>query len=60
VSFVDWIFMILVVGWLCGVGLLAHAVPLWLRSSEVPDIVRIGVSVFTERAAFVMAMVIVG
>jgi hypothetical protein len=58
-SFVDWIFMICVVGWLCGVGLLAHAVPVWLRDPKMPDIMRIGISMFPERVALAMAVVVV-
>lgn len=46
--------------WFLGVGLLAHAVPRFLQSDEVPDYVRVIISMFTEAVAVPMEIVIVG
>lgn len=47
--------------WLLGVGLLAHAIPVWLRDDEeMPDYVRAGIAFFPERVAVLLAFVIVG
>lgn len=44
--------------WLVGVGLLAHAFAA-LVEDEMPDYIRIGISLFAERIAVVAALVIV-
>jgi hypothetical protein len=60
-SLVDLTYVIVMVGWLVGVGLLAHAVPAWLMHDEdMPDYFRVAMSVFAERIAVLMAIVIVG
>ena len=60
-SFLDLVFMAMVLGWLLGVGLLAHAVPHWvLHDPDLPDFVRVGLQFAPELFAVPMAIVIVG
>lgn len=56
----DYIAVIVVVGWLVGVGLMAHAFTAWLNhSKEVPDFMRMGIDLFAERVAFLLTMICV-
>lgn len=55
----DWVLFVLMMIWFLGVGLLAHAVPVWLREDDsMPDYVRIGISMEPEKAAVLLAIAI--
>jgi hypothetical protein len=55
----EWAFVVCSVGWLVGVGLLADAFPRWLEDGDVPDAIRIALSMFPENVGVLMAIVIV-
>lgn len=61
VSVIDWLCVIVVLVWLGGVGLMAHAVvPMILEDEDTPDLVRLGMREMPELLALPLAIAITG